>query len=90
MESFPSEVEVMLKEHPIAYVPFGALEWHGDHMVLGVDSIKAEEICRRSAEITGGILFPCVNYGAFDTMNFPFTFHFSKRALKKNTKKFIE
>ncbi|MHA1725709.1 MAG: creatininase family protein [Promethearchaeota archaeon] len=90
MESFPSDIESMLKEHPIAYVPFGALEWHGPHMVLGVDSIKAEEICRRSAEITGGVLFPCVNYGAFDTMMFPFTFHFSKRNLKKMTRKLVK
>ncbi len=90
MESFPSEIEAILEEHAIAYIPFGALEWHGDHMVLGVDSIKAEEICRRSAEITGGVLFPCVNYCAFDTMNFPFTFHFPKRALIRNTKKLVK
>ena len=90
MESFPIDIKRMIKEHPIAYIPFGALEWHGDHMVLGVDSIKAEEICRRAADITGGVLFPCVNYGAFDTMNFPFTFHFSTRSLKKMTRKFVK
>ncbi len=90
MESFPKELETMLNQHSIAYIPFGALEWHGEHMILGVDSIKAEEICRRSVEITGGVLFPCVNYGAFGTMKFPFTFHFSKRSLKKMTKNLVK
>ncbi|MHA1658921.1 MAG: creatininase family protein [Promethearchaeota archaeon] len=90
MESLPKELEDMINKNPIAYVPFGALEWHGELNVLGVDSIKAAEICRRSAEITGGVLFPCVNYGAFRTMNFPFTFHFSKRPHVKMTRKLVK
>jgi len=85
MTTKPLELTNYINEKPIAYIPFGALEWHGEHNVLGVDSIKATEICRKSAEITGGVLFPCVNWGAFDTMNFPFTFKFSKKALKRNT-----
>ncbi|TXT64514.1 MAG: hypothetical protein BAJALOKI3v1_200025 [Promethearchaeota archaeon] len=87
INSKPNDLEKLLKEKPIAYVPFGALEWHGEHNVLGVDSIKASYICKKSIEITGGVLFPCVNYGAFDTLRFPFTFHFKKQRLKKITKK---
>ncbi|TFF94855.1 MAG: hypothetical protein EU544_03960 [Promethearchaeota archaeon] len=90
MEAFPSELEEMVQTNPIAYVPFGALEWHSLHMVCGVDSLKATQICRRSAEMTGGVLFPCVNWGAFSTMRFPFTFHFSKRRLKRMTKQILD
>ncbi len=85
----PAELTAYLETNPLGFVPFGALEWHGDHMVLGVDSIKATYLCRKCAEITGGVLFPCVNWGAFDTMNFPFTFNFKRSHLVKNTMKMM-
>ena len=53
MVSKPSEIEEMIKTKPIAFIPFGALEWHGKHNILGVDSIKATEICRRAAKHNG-------------------------------------
>ncbi len=86
MKSTPLDLDLAIKEFSIAYVPFGALEWHAEHSILGLDSVKATEICRRTAQITGGVLFPCVNWGAFRTMNFPYTFHFSKRAMRKMTR----
>ncbi|MHA1147271.1 MAG: creatininase family protein [Promethearchaeota archaeon] len=89
MKSSPDEISEMLNINPIAYIPFGSLEWHGPQNVLGVDSIKVIEICKRSAEITGGILFPCINWGAFKTLKFPFTFHFSQRSFIKMTKKIV-
>jgi creatinine amidohydrolase len=86
----PAELTAYVRETPIAYVPFGALEWHGEHMVFGVDSIKASHLCRKAAEITGGVLFPCVNWGAFDALKFPFTLHFRKSHLVKNTQAILE
>lgn len=88
--SKPLELEQMIQESPIAYVPFGALEWHGEHNVLGVDSIKITEICKRVAAMTGGVLFPCVNYGSFNTMKFPYTLHNPARPLKKLTRRIIK
>ena len=89
MESTYGQLQEIVKTNPIAYIPFGALEWHGPHNVFGVDSIKATEICKRSIENTGGVLFPCVNWGAFKAMNFPFTFTFSTKALVKMTRKMV-
>ena len=43
-----------LADHP----PLGALEWHGDHLPLGLDGLVAEAFCERLAEATGGILLP--------------------------------
>ena len=77
-ESRPEEMRAMLKSAPIAYVPFGALEWHGEHAPLGLDSIKAHALCEAAAGRTGGVVFPAVYWGAFDTMPFPFTFNFRK------------
>lgn len=79
----------MLLHSPVAYVPFGALEWHGEHGPLGLDGLKARAICERAAAVTGGVVFPPVFWGAFDTMPFPFTFNFSRSDLKRLVRKIL-
>jgi creatinine amidohydrolase len=81
-ESSPGEVAERIESAPVAYVPLGALEWHGEHGPLGLDGVKAHHICERAAERTGGVVFPALFWGAFDTMPFPFTFHFEREYLK--------
>jgi creatinine amidohydrolase len=80
--SSPAAVRERIERSPIAYVPLGALEWHGEHGPLGLDGIKAHHICERTAERTGGVVFPAIFWGAFDTMPFPFTFHFERAHLE--------
>lgn len=82
-ESRPEAVRLILAEHPIAYVPMGALEWHGEQNPLGLDGLKAHALCEAAAARTGGVLFPPVFWGAPDTVPFPFTFKF-KRSVFKN------
>ncbi len=43
---------------PIAYLPWGALEWHGPHLPFGVDGIIAEAVAERTVQRTGGVLLP--------------------------------
>ena len=81
-ESRPALVANRIERSPIAYVPLGALEWHGEHGPLGLDGVKAHHICERAAERTGGVVFPTLFWGAFDTMPFPFTFHFEREYLE--------
>ncbi len=81
----PSQLKTAIAQIPIAYIPFGALEWHSYHSPLGLDGLKAEALCRRAAQITGGVLFPCIYWGAFGTLGFPYTFHFSKSSMVKQT-----
>ena len=81
-ESRPEAMRAMIKESPVAYVPFGSLEWHGEHAPLGVDGLKAHALCEAAAERTGGVVFPTIYWGAFDTMPFPFTFHFKKSGIR--------
>jgi creatinine amidohydrolase len=72
----------MLTIAPAAYVPLGALEWHGEHNPLGVDGIKAHALCEAAAAISGGVVFPPVFYGSFGTMPFPFTFNHPAKSWK--------
>lgn len=56
----PREIERILSESPIAYVPWGALEWHSSHAPIGLDSTKAEGICCALAEKAGGVVLPAI------------------------------
>lgn len=57
-EFFPSELDAAIAECPLAYVPCGSLEWHGEYLPVGCDYFRGEVICLRAAEITGGIVLP--------------------------------
>lgn len=75
-ESRPEAVREALRARPVAWVPLGALEWHGEHLPLGLDGLKAAALCAAAASRAGGVVFPAVQWGAFGTLPFPFTFHF--------------
>lgn len=57
-EAFPLDLHAQIEERPLAVLPWGALEWHGDHLPLGLDGIVAEEFAKRLAARCGGVLFP--------------------------------
>ncbi|MFP4283555.1 MAG: creatininase family protein [Opitutales bacterium] len=59
----PTEIEAMRELCPIAYLPWGALEWHSQHAPIGLDSVKAEGICVALAERTGGVVLPAIPMG---------------------------
>ena len=57
-ELHPDELEAIVAASPVVYIPWGALEWHGAHLPLGLDGLVAEEVCRRAAAISGGVVLP--------------------------------
>lgn len=61
--SLPHEVEAEMGRAPVAYLPWGAHEWHGLHNPLGVDGLKARFLAERLCEETGGVVFPAVYCG---------------------------
>lgn len=62
-ELLPHEFRKRLKERPVAYLPLGTLEWHGDHLPLGSDSIQSEELMVACARQLGGIVMPPIHLG---------------------------
>jgi creatinine amidohydrolase len=58
----PAQLEKALREFPVAYVPFGLIEWHGRHLPLGNDAIKAHAILVKTAEQFGGVVYPPVYF----------------------------
>ena len=61
-ELFPSEFLKRREIKPVVYLPLGLCEPHGHVAVLGLDLLKAEYICERSAELYGGIVAPSTGY----------------------------
>jgi len=59
----PHEFETRLAQRPVAYLPFGTLEWHGLHNAFGADSIQAGGLFRLAARRFGGIVLPPIWLG---------------------------
>lgn len=56
---YPDEFLKAVEKCPVFFVPTGLMEWHGDHLPLGQDTMKAHGICVRAAEkLGGGIVLP--------------------------------
>lgn len=76
----PAEIEAIRSAFPLAYVPWGALEWHSLHAPVGLDSFKAHGVCCALAEVTGGVVLPAVPF-ATETIKpykgFPHSLEFS-------------
>jgi creatinine amidohydrolase len=59
----PYEFRRQIQEAPIAYLPLGTLEWHGEHMPLGADGIQAQYLFEQIAAEAGGVVLPMLFLG---------------------------
>lgn len=75
----PSEFIAEVERMPVFIIPTGLLEWHGDHLPLGQDSLKAYGICLRLADkLDGGIVLPYQYIGRPGYSSYPGTMTFSE------------
>lgn len=51
------------KSHQVAIIPIGAIEQHGPHLPVSVDSDIVTEIARQVSEKNRYMLLPTINYG---------------------------
>jgi creatinine amidohydrolase len=54
----PHELAAAIRQAPVCYLPLGTLEFHGWHLPIGFDALKAQALCRRCAQVTGGVVMP--------------------------------
>lgn len=69
----PREIENAMAENPLLYQPLGTIEWHGLHNWVGLDSLKAHELCRQAAVKSGGLVAPPL-YGGVGGLSEELTF----------------
>jgi len=62
-EMLPHEIVARRKKCPAAFIGLGGLEWHGEHLGVGNDALKAEKLCELAARRSGGFAFPTLWYG---------------------------
>jgi len=62
-ELTPAEFRTRLAAAPIAYLPLGTLEYHGEHLPFGVDGIVPREFFVQVARRVGGIVLPMMFMG---------------------------
>ncbi len=62
-ELLPYEFRDRLAERPVAYLPLGTLEWHGEHLPLGSDALISEGLMVECAQQLGGIVLPPIHLG---------------------------
>ncbi len=88
----PNEIDSIKEKHPIAYIPWGALEWHSYHNPIGLDCLKAHGILCELAKAEGGIVIPSVYIGA-DTIKpfkgFPHTLDFPEELVGQLAMQFL-
>ena len=63
VEMLPHEIVARRERFPAAFIPLGGLEWHGEHLAVGNDALKAEKLCDLAAEKSGGFSMPPVWFG---------------------------
>ena len=62
-EMLPHEIVARRRKCPLAYIGLGGLEWHGEHLAVGNDALKAEKLCELAAEASGGFAMPTIWFG---------------------------
>ncbi|MCL2361915.1 MAG: creatininase family protein [Defluviitaleaceae bacterium] len=79
---FPNELMDMVNKCPVFIVPTGLLEWHGNHLPLGQDSMKVYGICLEVArKLGGGVVLPPNYWGTPGFSTYLGTLTFSEEAL---------
>lgn len=62
-ELTPKEFKARLSAAPIAYLPLGTLEWHGEHLPLGSDGLQSKSFFIELARKAGGVVLPMLFMG---------------------------
>jgi creatinine amidohydrolase len=79
----PHEIAKAVESFPVAFVPFGSLEWHGRHLALGNDTLKALGILEATCAIYGGVVLPPTYWGCVGKWH-PWTFaYMEEKTLSK-------
>ena len=58
----PAQFEEAARAFPVVYVPLGLIEWHGPHLPLGTDALKAHALLVKCAQKYGGLVYPPIYF----------------------------
>jgi creatinine amidohydrolase len=59
----PFQIRERLAASSTVFIPLGTIEWHSEHLPVGLDALTAEGLCLRVADKIGGLVYPVLHYG---------------------------
>lgn len=59
----PAQIVARREACPVAWLPIGTIEWHGEHNPVGLDTLKIHALLEVCAREIGGLVFPPLYYG---------------------------
>jgi len=59
----PHEIGARIERRPVVYLPLGTIEWHCEHLPVGLDALTAHGLCLGAAARDGGLVYPPSYYG---------------------------
>ncbi len=59
----PYQIREHIAANPTVFIPLGTIEWHSEHLPVGLDALTAEGLCLRVADKFGGLVYPVLHYG---------------------------
>lgn len=59
----PWQICAAMAVRPVVYIPLGTIEWHGEHLPVGLDALTAHGVCAQAAVKAGGLVLPALHYG---------------------------
>ena len=62
LELLPAELDAATAATAPLFLPFGTVEWHSDHLPLGLDTLVAEAACQHWAGAVG-VVAPATSWG---------------------------
>lgn len=72
LELTPATLRARLEAGAFLFLPFGTVEWHSDHLPLGLDTLVAGAVCEALAGRCGGVAGPATSWG-INGVPFPYT-----------------
>ncbi|HIJ66609.1 MAG TPA: creatininase family protein [Candidatus Hydrogenedentes bacterium] len=82
-EMTPRELLAALEANPVVIVPTGLLEWHGDHLPLGLDALKIYHMALRIGARTRAVVLPPNYWGVPGFGSFAGTLVFSDELIEQ-------
>ncbi|MDA8587156.1 creatininase family protein [Rhodobacteraceae bacterium] len=59
----PHQIRASLAVRSVIWLPLGTIEWHCEHLPVGLDALTAHGLCLRAAERGGGLVMPPLYFG---------------------------
>ncbi|WP_082351794.1 creatininase family protein [Cypionkella psychrotolerans] len=59
----PGQIAAEIARCPRVWLPLGTIEYHSQHLPVGLDGLQAHGLCLDAAEIAGGLVYPPLWWG---------------------------